>query len=73
MSLTWSFLRTRQRGVQSALVPFKDCGVTYYAYVVLCEDFSSQLRGGRKRSLHVRFSNEAKDVDPCHQQRQSRI
>lgn len=38
MSLAWSFLRTRQRGVQSTLVPFKDCGVTYYAYVVLCED-----------------------------------
>lgn len=39
MLLTWSFLRTRQRGVQLALVPFKDCGVTYYAYVVLCEGF----------------------------------
>jgi hypothetical protein len=39
MSLTWSSRITRQRDVQSALVPFKDCGVTYYAYVVLCEDF----------------------------------
>lgn len=46
MSLIWSSLPTRKRGVRGALVPFIDCGVTYGHLRRHVRGFTSHLRRG---------------------------
>lgn len=60
------------KGHYWSFVLFKDCGVTCFIYVVLCEDTSSQLRDAHTGHCTSASEMKQKDVDSCDQETDSK-